>query len=56
MVITLGCADACPPFPDKRYEEWSLDTPAGQGVDAARLVRDEIKQRVELLAASMLVE
>ena len=53
VVVTLGCADACPVLPDKRYEDWQLDTPAGQGIDAAREIRDQIKGRVEDLAASL---
>lgn len=51
VVITMGCGDACPIFPGKRYEDWKLDDPAGQGVDAVRPIRDDIKGRVtELLA------
>ena len=48
-VITMGCGDACPIFPGKRYEHWKLDDPAGQGVDAVRPIRDEIRRRVETL-------
>ncbi len=49
-VITMGCGDACPIFPGKRYEDWHLDDPAGQGIDAVRPIRDEIGRRVaELL-------
>ena len=48
-VITMGCGDACPIFPGKRYEDWKLDDPAGQGVDAVRPIRDEIRRRVETL-------
>lgn len=48
-VITMGCGDACPIFPGKRYEDWKLDDPAGQGVDAVRPIRDEIRARVEAL-------
>lgn len=52
VVITMGCGDACPIYPGKRYEDWALDDPAGQGVDAVRPIRDEIRVRVlELLAA-----
>ncbi|UFR00280.1 arsenate reductase ArsC [Streptomyces sp. Go40/10] len=47
VVITMGCGDTCPVFPGKRYLDWKLDDPAGQGVDAVRPVRDEIKARVE---------
>ncbi|MBU3701474.1 MAG: arsenate reductase ArsC [Acidimicrobiia bacterium] len=46
VVITMGCGDACPIFPGKRYEDWVLDDPAGQGVDAVRPIRDEIERRV----------
>lgn len=46
VVITMGCGDACPYFPGKRYEDWVLDDPAGQGIDAVRPIRDEIRQRV----------
>ena len=49
VVITMGCGDACPIFPGKRYEDWVLDDPAGQGVDAVRPIRDEIRRRVEAL-------
>ena len=49
-VITMGCGDACPIFPGKRYEDWALEDPAGLGVDAVRPIRDEIRHRVvELL-------
>ena len=53
VVITMGCGDACPFFPGKRYEDWKLDDPAGQGIEAVRLIRDEIKQRVEGLLATL---
>ena len=46
VVITMGCGDACPIFPGKRYEEWALDDPAGQDVAAVRPIRDEIERRV----------
>jgi arsenate reductase len=46
VVITMGCGDTCPIYPGKRYEDWTLDDPAGQGVDAVRPIRDDIKQRV----------
>ena len=49
VVITMGCGDACPVFPGKRYEDWVLEDPAGQGVDAVRPIRDEIRSRVERL-------
>jgi arsenate reductase len=49
VVITMGCGDACPVFPGKRYEEWVLDDPAGQDVVAVRPIRDEIERRVRAL-------
>lgn len=49
VVITMGCGDACPIFPGKRYEDWELDDPAGQGIEAVRPIRDEIRSRVEAL-------
>jgi arsenate reductase (thioredoxin) len=52
-VITMGCGDACPIFPGKRYEDWELDDPAGQDLDTVRRIRDEIKGRVETLIASL---
>jgi arsenate reductase (thioredoxin) len=48
-VITMGCGDACPVFPGKKYLDWTLDDPAGRGVDAIRPIRDEIKTRIEAL-------
>ena len=53
-VVTMGCGDACPFYPGKRYEDWVLDDPAGQGIDAVRVIRDEIKVRVEKLLAELL--
>lgn len=53
VVVTMGCGDACPIVPGKRYEDWSLDDPAGQGVDAVRPIRDEIERRVRQLLASL---
>ncbi|UOR01487.1 arsenate reductase ArsC [Leucobacter allii] len=53
-VITMGCGDACPFFPGKRYEDWVLDDPAGQGIEAVRPIRDEIKHRVAALLAELL--
>lgn len=51
VVITMGCGDACPIYPGKRYEDWVLDDPAGQGVAAVRPIRDEIHRRIlDLLA------
>lgn len=52
-VVTMGCGDACPIFPGKRYEDWKLDDPAGQGIDAVRPIRDEIRRRVEVLLAEL---
>jgi protein-tyrosine-phosphatase len=49
VVVTMGCGDACPFFPGKRYEDWQLDDPAGLGVDAVRPIRDEIERRVVAL-------
>jgi len=53
VVITMGCGDACPLFPGKRYEDWPLDDPAGRDVAAVRPIRDEIRLRVEELMASL---
>ena len=53
VVITMGCGDACPIFPGKRYEDWELDDPAGQDLAAVRLIRDDIKSRIEALLASI---
>ena len=53
VVITMGCGDACPIFPGKRYEDWRLTDPAGQPVDVVRDVRDDIKARVQELIRSM---
>ena len=52
-VITMGCGDACPIYPGKRYEDWELDDPAGQGLDAVRPIRDEIRARVTSLIDSL---
>ena len=54
VVITMGCGDACPIFPGKRYEDWKLDDPAGQGIDAVRPIRDDIKVRIQGLLAEIL--
>ena len=54
VVITMGCGDACPYFPGKRYEDWKLDDPAGQGIEAVRPIRDEIRFRIETLTAELL--
>ncbi|MEU4269139.1 arsenate reductase ArsC [Streptomyces sp. NPDC026092] len=53
VVITMGCGDACPVFPGKRYLDWTLDDPAGQGVEAVRPIRDEIEARVRGLLADL---
>ncbi|SDL22494.1 arsenate reductase [Glycomyces sambucus] len=53
VCITMGCGDACPIFPGKRYLDWKLDDPAGQGVEAVRPIRDEIKTRIEGLLAEL---
>lgn len=53
VVITMGCGDACPFYPGTRYEDWALDDPAGQGIEAVRPIRDEIRGRVEELLASL---
>jgi len=54
VVITMGCGDVCPIFPGKRYEDWELEDPAGQGIDAVRPIRDEIRRRVESLIGELL--
>ncbi|WP_436774342.1 arsenate reductase ArsC [Yinghuangia sp. YIM S09857] len=54
VVITMGCGDACPIFPGKRYLDWALDDPAGQGIDAVRPIRDEIEKRIQGLLAEIL--
>jgi len=53
-VITMGCGDACPFYPGKRYEDWVLDDPAGQGIESVRVMRDDIKKRVEQLLSELL--
>lgn len=53
VVITMGCGDTCPIFPGKRYEDWELDDPAGQGIDVVRPIRDEIKERVRVLISEL---
>jgi len=53
VVITMGCGDTCPIFPGKRYEEWTLDDPAGQDLDAVRPIRDEIERRVQQLLGEL---
>jgi protein-tyrosine-phosphatase len=54
VVVTMGCGDACPIFPGKRYEEWTLDDPAGQDVETVRRIRDEIDGRVQRLTGELL--
>ncbi|MGP4099954.1 arsenate reductase ArsC [Nonomuraea sp. KM90] len=53
VVVTMGCGDACPIFPGKRYEDWTLDDPAGQGIEAVRAIRDQIRTRVEKLIGEL---
>jgi arsenate reductase len=53
VVITMGCGDACPFYPGKRYEDWELEDPAGRSVDAVRPIRDDIRRRVEQLLDSL---
>src|SRR5947208_7446358 len=54
VVITMGCGDACPIYPGKRYEDWELDDPAGRPLEEVRRIRDEIEQRVQNLIAELL--
>ncbi len=54
VVVTMGCGDACPFFPGTRYEDWVLDDPAGQGIEAVRPIRDEIHRRVQALVTQLL--
>ena len=53
VVVTMGCGDACPYFPGRRYEDWQLDDPAGQGIEAVRVIRDQIRSRVKALLDSL---
>jgi protein-tyrosine-phosphatase len=53
-VVTMGCGDVCPFYPGKQYEDWVLDDPAGQGIESVRVIRDEIKARVEVLLSELL--
>ncbi len=53
VVITMGCCDTCPIFPGKRYEDWQLDDPAGQGLDAVRAIRDDIASRIRDLVSEL---
>jgi arsenate reductase (thioredoxin) len=55
VVITMGCGDACPTYPGKRYEDWELEDPAGKDLETVRRIRDEIRRRVEALVASLSV-
>ena len=54
VVVTMGCGDACPYFPGTRYEDWELDDPAGQDLEAVRAIRDDIRARVEALVAELM--
>ena len=54
VVVTMGCGDECPYIPAKKYVDWPLDDPAGLGIEMVRSVRDDIEQRVKLLAAELL--
>jgi protein-tyrosine-phosphatase len=56
VVITMGCGDVCPVYPGKRYEDWKLDDPAGQGVDSVRPIRDDIRRRIEELITEIAPE
>ncbi len=53
VVITMGCGDTCPIYPGKRYEDWVLEDPAGQGVESVRPIRDEIRRRIEELISEI---
>lgn len=55
VVITMGCGDTCPFFPGKRYEDWVLGDPAGQGIEVVRIIRDDIKARVQQLLSEILL-
>ncbi len=56
VVITMGCGDVCPFYPGKRYEDWKLEDPAGQGIDSVRPIRDEIKGRILTLLEELGVQ
>ena len=56
VVVTMGCGDACPFYPGKRYEDWALEDPAGQPIEAVRPIRDEIRRRIEELLVSLGIE
>jgi arsenate reductase len=53
VVVTMGCGDACPVFPGKRYEDWELEDPAGKDITSVRAIRDEIERRVRALIAEV---
>lgn len=53
VVITMGCGDACPVYPGKRYLDWELDDPAGRSLDEVRVIRDEIDERVQMLLSEL---
>jgi protein-tyrosine-phosphatase len=53
VVITMGCGDVCPVYPGKRYEDWKLEDPAGQGIDSVRPIRDDIRRRIEGLISEI---
>ena len=53
VVITMGCGDTCKFYPGKRYEDWQLDDPAGKGIEAVRVIRDEVKARVDKLLSEL---
>jgi protein-tyrosine-phosphatase len=54
VVVTMGCGDTCPYYPGKRYEDWVLEDPAGQGIEAVRPIRDEIKRRITALIVELI--
>ncbi len=54
VIVTMGCGDACPYFPGKRYEDWKLEDPAGKGIESVRPIRDEIRGRIEALLADLI--
>jgi protein-tyrosine-phosphatase len=54
VVITMGCGDACPVYPGKRYEDWVLDDPAGQDLETVRRIRDQIVSKVDVLIGQLL--
>ena len=54
VVITMGCGDVCPYYPGQRHEDWELDDPAGQGIEAVRVIRDDIRKRVVTLVSELL--